>query len=180
MSDFNMPDYDSVSSDGINLPPEGWHPSVVTQWPTGTSKAGNHMIKPEFLIDAGAAAGFKVTEQLVMGTASMFGESKLKKILECAGGFRWQRKETVEEFAAQFPKNTLRLDVCLTYEYSIQRNDQWETVAKATHDSFDGKKFVKAVITDFRQVSMQPSSGDGSATAAPVPAPVADDAKLPF
>lgn len=133
------------------------------------------MMVLEFTIDNGIFSGIKLSEYIVFGTQSGFGEAKLKKILESDGTFQWEQKPTLEEFSAQFPKKKIRVGGLIKYDYQINDANGWETVPQDQYMAFTGQKSIKAQIVDFR-----PATNPASLKFQPVQTSLTDDANLPF
>lgn len=197
MSDFYMPSYDDVDVEGHNVPAEGWQDTTILAFAaTHTKSSGALMVVVEMVIDNGPDASHKLLEYCVLGTAKLFGETKLKAICEAAG-FRWEQRPTFEAFVAQFPKNRLRVGVLVQHVYSIKRNGEWEDVPQKVWEAFEGDKMLKAQPNDsynptetYRAPNAAGQLRTGVGTDVPTPAQAlygdpapaegAPDEKLPF
>ncbi len=176
MTPFSIPTYDAVDPDNGVLPSEDWHDFTWTAHEPKLSKnTSAPMMVIEFTIDNGIFSGIKLSEYIVFGTQSGFGEAKLKKILESDGTFQWEQKPTLEEFSAQFPAKKLRAGGLIKYDYQIKGDNGWETVPQDQYNAFTGQKSIKAQIVDFR-----PPTNQAHLKFQPVQTSFVDDSNLPF
>lgn len=188
---FYIPAFDDVDESGENTCEAGRQDCTATKIEASEAKSsGRDMMVIEWTVDNGKSAGQTIVDRFVFGIPGQFGESKLKRMLLATGLKKWEQRPTIQEFVAQFPENTLRCSVLIERQYNIERDNGWENdVPESVWNTFDGKKNVRANVSDDKYNDYKPAanppsldltaSGDGRTGAAPSPAPV-DTANLGF
>lgn len=123
---FYAPDPTETDREGPSILPEGRYDVTMTGFEGKRSESsGNPMLVVKYTIDSGEEAGRKLTDRFTFFESDQPAEQhptwrRLAIMMADCAGYDWERANSIEAFAAQFPVNKLRVNVAVMHRYTVE------------------------------------------------------------